>query len=190
MSTMRFLILATLLLPILTVYGNPVKQFFAGLQGGKPNLQLAGLKTEILTLARSVNRGLTETSADRDAMLKLFEQLEKKNKYKDSLKSPLINAVWDLEYTTSDSILGRGGSARFGPILQTIDAPNLFAKNTEVRVRVRVRVRVNLFAESTEAPFNLNILSLSLTITLTPTLTLTSALTPTLTLTLTYSLKH
>lgn len=102
------------------------------LPGGKAaRMPVAALKSEILSLASEVKRGLIETPEQKDEMLKLFELLETKNKYKDSLNSPLINAVWDLKYTTSDSILGRNGSKRVGQILQTIDAPNLFAKNTE-----------------------------------------------------------
>lgn len=101
------------------------------MQAGKGSASVITLKSDILNLARKVNRGFTETPADKETMLSLFEQLEKKNKYKDSLKSSLINAVWNLEYTTSDSILGRGGSPRVGPILQTIDGTNLSAKNTE-----------------------------------------------------------
>ena len=92
---------------------------------------VTNLKSEILSLARKVDRGLKETPTEKEAMLTLFEQLEKKNKYKESLKSSLINAIWKVEYTTSDSILGRGGSQRVGPILQTIDGPNLFAENTD-----------------------------------------------------------
>lgn len=115
----------------LVVTSNFLKTLFAGVKGGG-GVQVPALKTEILALARQTKRGLTETPAERDQMLVLFEQLEKKNKYKDSLKSPLVNAIWDLEYTTSDSILGRGGAVKVGPILQTIDAPNLYAFNSEV----------------------------------------------------------
>jgi hypothetical protein len=127
---MNLFFFISLLLP-LVVTSNFLKKLFAGVKGGG-GVQVPALKTEILALARQTNRGLTETSAERDQMLILFEQLEKKNKYKDSLKSPLINAIWDLEYTTSDSILGRGGAVKVGPILQTIDAPNLYAFNSEV----------------------------------------------------------
>jgi PAP_fibrillin len=100
-----------------------------GIFGGSSKVKT--LKSDILTLAKKVNRGASETAEDRAAMKKLFEALEKQNKYKNSLKSPLINAVWNLEYTTSDTILGRGGSPRVGPILQTIDANRAFAKNSE-----------------------------------------------------------
>lgn len=124
------------LLPFLVVFiqahlvtGNFLKNMLSG--GKAAGMPVAALKSEILSLAKKVERGLIETTDEKETMLRLFEQLEKKNKYKDSLKSPLINAVWDLKYTTSDSILGRNGSKRVGPILQTIDGPNLYAKNTE-----------------------------------------------------------
>ena len=112
-----------------SVKGNFLKSMLS--RGKASGMPVAALKSEILTLASKVDRGFIETSEEKETMLKLFEQLEKKNKFKDSLKSPLINAVWDLKYTTSDSILGRNGSKRIGPILQIIDGPNLFAKNTE-----------------------------------------------------------
>lgn len=128
MSTKTFTLVFILLSQILAVEGNFLKNM---MQAGKGSASVINLKSDILNLARKVNRGFTETPEEKETMLSLFEQLEKKNKYKDSLKSSLINAVWNLEYTTSDSILGRGGSQRVGPILQTIDGTNLFAKNTE-----------------------------------------------------------
>ena len=103
----------------------------AWLGGLKTSTKAGKLKEEILTLANETKRGLTESTQQRDQMQKLFASLEKENKIKASLSSPLVNAVWDLKYTTSDTILGRGGSPRVGPILQTIDAPNRFAKNSE-----------------------------------------------------------
>ena len=126
---MQFILLAALIFQVVTVEGNFLKSMFAGVKGS--SMKSATLKTQILTLARQTRRGLIETNEEKEAMLNLFEQLEKENKYKDSLSSPLINAIWNLEYTTSDSILGRGGSERVGPIFQTIDGPNLYAKNTE-----------------------------------------------------------
>jgi len=93
------------------------------------------LKTKILDLSEKVNRGLTETKEDREAILDLFGQLEKKNPNKNTLSNPSLNAVWELKYTTSDSILGRGGGGtKVGPILQTINAKNLTAENSEVIV--------------------------------------------------------
>ena len=47
------------------------------------------------------------------------------------MSSPLVNKIWELKYTTSDAILGRGSQKRIGPILQMIDAINLKAFNSE-----------------------------------------------------------
>ena len=96
------------------------------------NAPVAALKAQILAQAAKTQRGLTETEEEKEEMAKLFAQLEQKNKVKNALSSPLVNAVWCLQYTTSDTILGRGASPRVGPILQTIDAPNGFAQNSEV----------------------------------------------------------
>eukprot|EP01036_Dinobryon_divergens_P047769 gene47769-64075_t len=54
------------------------------------------------------------------------------NLSKEPLKDPNINATWTLEYTTSDTVLGRGGWKRVGPTLQIIDTTNLKAENKEV----------------------------------------------------------
>ena len=90
------------------------------------------LKQELLSLAKQVDRGLTESSADNKNINQLFTELEKCNKFKSSLKSPLVNGVWELQYTTSDTILGRGSNPRIGKIIQVIDAINGFAENKEV----------------------------------------------------------
>lgn len=91
------------------------------------------LKDDILSLARKVDRGLTESAEDRKQMMDLFCALEECNKRNNTLSSPDLSAVWSLEYTTSDSILGRKSPfPKVGPILQTIDARNLKAKNEEV----------------------------------------------------------
>lgn len=96
------------------------------------------LKAELLTLARKVNKGLTESSSDKQEVLRLFEELERRNIYNNTLSSPDLSAVWSLEYTTSDSLIQRGSSVTTsGPILQTIDTrdiKDLLAENTEVRV--------------------------------------------------------
>lgn len=89
-------------------------------------------KKELLQLSRKVQRGLTETPEERKKILNLFEQLERSNSKNATLSDPNLSAVWELEYTTSDSILGRGKAPKVGPILQTIDAKNLKARNAEV----------------------------------------------------------
>eukprot|EP00567_Pseudictyota_dubia_P010657 CAMPEP_0197452262 /NCGR_PEP_ID=MMETSP1175-20131217/31620_1 /TAXON_ID=1003142 /ORGANISM="Triceratium dubium, Strain CCMP147" /LENGTH=160 /DNA_ID=CAMNT_0042985229 /DNA_START=264 /DNA_END=746 /DNA_ORIENTATION=- len=77
-------------------------------------------------------RGLAETPEQREKIASLFEQLERTNPVKKPLNSDKVNGVWSLRYTTSDSILGRNGSPRVGPILQKIDTENLCAENSEV----------------------------------------------------------
>jgi hypothetical protein len=104
--------------------------FFLTVPGAKKTREL--LKTELLDLAVETKRGLTASSEQQDKILRLFERLEKLNPTKKTLKSDLVNGVWDLQYTTSDSILGRGGFPRVGPILQTINTRELTAENSEV----------------------------------------------------------
>ena len=119
--------------------------------GGAASLTRGGnseiLKRKILDLARTVNRGLTESEDERNEMLHLFEKLEKMSKNDEPLKSSLVNDVWQLEYTTSDSILGRNDFPRVGPILQTIDTTNLFAENSETVSYFGVRVPRKVTAE-------------------------------------------
>ena len=76
--------------------------------------------------------GLTETVEEREQIEKLFKMLEAKSPTKSPLTQPSkADGIWSLEYTTSDSILGRGGYERIGPILQMIDTKNLKAENSE-----------------------------------------------------------
>eukprot|EP01083_Nonionella_stella_P093236 261189_1 len=102
------------------------------------------LKKEILTLASDTNRGLTATQEEKREMEDLFEQLEALNPTSNPLitidedknknNTPSVNGDWSLDYTTSDSILGKGGSPRIGPIVQAIDTTTIppSAKNSEV----------------------------------------------------------
>lgn len=92
----------------------------------------SSLKSSILSLADRTNRGLNETEEEKKEMLILFEKLEKLSSTKNTLKDPNTSGLWDLKYTTSSSILGRGGFARIGPILQKIDVKNLMAENSEI----------------------------------------------------------
>lgn len=89
------------------------------------------LKSQILDISRRTARGLKESSTDRENLIKLFEELEKISPNKASLSSPYVNAKWQLEYTTSDSILGRKGYKKIGDIYQIVDAKNLKAENSE-----------------------------------------------------------
>lgn len=109
--------------------GQCLTQLSGLLGGGSMRVKL---KAEILSLARETERGLSETPEQRQRMLKLFGKLEKLNPSPKSLASPNTNGRWSLEYTTSDSILGRGGFKRLGPIYQSIDTEKLTAENSEV----------------------------------------------------------
>jgi hypothetical protein len=92
------------------------------------------LKEQILSLASETQRGLTATNAQVEEMDGLFSQLEKFNPTVNPLtnKNSKLSGDWSLEYTTSDSILGKGGAPKIGPIIQTIDTATLSAKNSEV----------------------------------------------------------
>lgn len=90
------------------------------------------LKNEILSLATKTERGLTETEEEKNRMQRLFEDLETLNPTSSVLTSPFLSAVWDLKYTTSSNILGRGSKIpKVGKILQTINAEKLTAENSE-----------------------------------------------------------
>lgn len=90
------------------------------------------LKTELLQLSRETKRGIEATPEQKQRIMNLFQQLERLNPTPKPLKSPLINADWSLEYSTSDSIIGKGDYPRIGPIVQTIDTVSLSAENSEV----------------------------------------------------------
>eukprot|EP00981_Chlorochromonas_danica_P014198 scaffold7537_cov179-Ochromonas_danica.AAC.19 len=51
----------------------------------------------------------------------LFEELEERNPVKVTLTNPLLNGVWELEYSTSEGTIGKKGPKKVGKILQTID---------------------------------------------------------------------
>ena len=89
------------------------------------------LKDDLLKICADSKRGTTATTEQQLEISKLFNNLEKLNPTKKPLRSPEVNGVWSLEYSTSDSIIGRGGFPRIGPILQTIDTTTLSAENSE-----------------------------------------------------------
>ena len=98
------------------------------------NERRSNLKSLILDLANESKRGLIATDEQKDEMEKLFVRLEALNPTRNPLtsKKPSVNGDWDLRYTTSDSILGKGGAPRVGAIIQNIDTTTLSAKNSEV----------------------------------------------------------
>lgn len=103
---------------------------FQAFQVGGPTREQ--LKTDLLKLCKDTNKGLTATPDQKSEINDLFSKLEKVNPTKKSLSSDLVNGIWSMEYTTSDSILGKGGFPRIGPILQTIDTATMSAENSEV----------------------------------------------------------
>mmetsp|Transcript_61404 Transcript_61404/g.176782 ORF Transcript_61404/g.176782 Transcript_61404/m.176782 type:complete len:193 (+) Transcript_61404:35-613(+) len=90
------------------------------------------LKSELLELSSETMRGITATPEQAKRIEDLFGKLEKLNPTRKPLKSPLVNGDWSLEYSTSDSIIGKGDFPRVGPIVQRIDTTSLAAENSEV----------------------------------------------------------
>jgi len=114
------------------------------------NARRTKLKEQILSLASETQRGLTATEAQAEDMQHLFSQLEQLNPTVNPLTNTNsnLNGDWSLDYTTSDSILGKGGPPRMGPIVQSIDTTTLSAKNSEtLRVANVVNVPRSITAE-------------------------------------------
>lgn len=107
---------------------------------------------QILDLATETERGLTATDEQKDEMQQLFAKLEKLNPTTNPLiinknKPSVVNGDWSLDYTTSDSILGKGGFPRVGKIIQNIDTTTLSAKNSEVVKYAVINVPRSITAE-------------------------------------------
>lgn len=107
------------------------------------------LKTKLLDLANSTKRGLIATPEQKEEILALFEKLEKLNPIQAPLASAKVNGDWSLDYSTSDSIIGKGGFPRVGPIVQKIDTNNLVAENSEIVSYFGVKVPRKVTAELT-----------------------------------------
>jgi hypothetical protein len=90
------------------------------------------LKADLLDLSYETKRGIDATPEQAERIQGLFVKLERLNPTRKPLKSPLINADWSLEYSTSGLIIGKGDFPRVGPIVQKIDTISLLAENTEV----------------------------------------------------------
>mmetsp|Transcript_25489 Transcript_25489/g.61273 ORF Transcript_25489/g.61273 Transcript_25489/m.61273 type:complete len:245 (-) Transcript_25489:445-1179(-) len=109
------------------------------------------LKERILQLASDTKRGLVATEEQAEEMQDMFAKLEKFNPTVNPItnKYSTLSGDWLLEYTTSDSILGKGGFERVGPIVQNIDIPTLSAKNSEVVKYVFANVPRSVSSELT-----------------------------------------
>lgn len=112
---------------ILNLSFLPITSAFFFLDGTRTKL-----KTDLLNLATETQRGINATPSQTDQIRSLFEQLERINPTKNPLQSSKVNGDWSLDYSTSDSIIGKGGLPRVGPIVQNIDTNLLSAENREV----------------------------------------------------------
>lgn len=91
-------------------------------------------KIELLDLIKPLQRGVAAEPEDIDAVEVAAQELEKLNPTPKTLASPLVNGKWELLYTTSQSVNGKGRPAPFrpsGPIYQILDAVNGKARNKE-----------------------------------------------------------
>jgi hypothetical protein len=119
--------MALLVILFLCLFTFAFALFGGGTNGAK------ALQKKILDLSDSVNRGLSETPADREQVQKWFYELAKLDPTKGkALSDKDLSGTWLLRYTTSDSILGRGKSPRVGPIRQMLDTTGLRAANSEI----------------------------------------------------------
>lgn len=106
----------------------------AGVGGGNAAAKRDAAKQELLDLIAPLERGLLADADDAAAVDAAASALERLNPTRSPLASPLLNGKWELLYTTSASILGKTKPFFLrpsGPIYQTLDAPNLRARNRE-----------------------------------------------------------
>ncbi|CAM9560774.1 unnamed protein product, partial [Chrysoparadoxa australica] len=104
----------------------------------KPPTQL---KEQLLTTIAPLEKGRKASEEDAAQVEGIVKKLENANPTKSPLKSPLINARWELLYTTSQSINGKSSPAiirSIGPIYQYIDTNNLTARNEEFFSPLRI----------------------------------------------------
>jgi hypothetical protein len=107
----------------------------------------SNIKKKLIEESRRVQKGLTETTSDRDYISSLVQKLEGMNSSKEPLKDPNLNATWNLEYTTSSAVLGKNGFKRVGPTLQVIDTKNLLAENIETISVFGIKIEQKVKAE-------------------------------------------
>ena len=120
---------------------NPLGRLFGGLFGGGAgggDAERARLKAALLDALEGLERGVSASEAQRDAVDAAARALEARNPNRACLRSPaaraLLSGEWELLYTTSASILGATRPWPFrplGPIFQTIDVDRLRARNRE-----------------------------------------------------------
>lgn len=95
--------------------------------------ELSDARAELLKLAGELDRGVIADESKHAKVAELVGKLEKANPVPKPLASPLLSDKWELQYTTSTSILGVNKRLKpAGPIYQTIDAANLKGRNDEI----------------------------------------------------------
>ena len=130
--TLNFAILVSLVVATIGIFqGNSIK----------------ALKRNLLQECSRVNKGLTESNEDREKILDIAKQLERFNPSKGPVTDKNLNGTWTLEYTTSDSILGRKGLKKSGPIFQSIDNNRLTAENSETVILWGFKIPRKVVAE-------------------------------------------
>ena len=91
------------------------------------------LKKEILDLSKVLERGLRDDVEKEKKMQSLFKNLEELNLNGNTLSNPNLNGDWNLEYTSSKTLIGKGKIGRkTGEILQRINVKTLRAENSEI----------------------------------------------------------
>lgn len=119
-----------LIVSILSIWrcsGNGIFSF-----GNSKSKTRTALKQDLLDLSRATQRGLTQSPEQKEKIRQIFVMLEKQNPHKKSLASKLTSGKWNLEYTTSDSILGRKSPFKRDKIIQILDTTALTVENSEV----------------------------------------------------------
>lgn len=110
---------------------------FLIMSSGSTSSSTSDVKQRLLQLCKKTKRGKAESEEEKSTIATLFAEMERRNLRNDTLSDPNINAVWSLEYTTSNALLRRGSKVKtVGPILQTIDVrdkDDLRSENAEVR---------------------------------------------------------
>jgi hypothetical protein len=84
-------------------------------------------RAQLLDFIAPLQRGAAASPEQKARVEAMAAELERLNPTRAPLASPLLSGRWQLEYTTSDSILGTKRLLRpTGPIYQFIDGPGLW----------------------------------------------------------------
>eukprot|EP00929_Paragymnodinium_shiwhaense_P036033 TRINITY_DN19362_c0_g1_i1.p1 TRINITY_DN19362_c0_g1~~TRINITY_DN19362_c0_g1_i1.p1 ORF type:complete len:243 (-),score=44.17 TRINITY_DN19362_c0_g1_i1:96-824(-) len=114
-----------------------------------PTVDNTGLKQNLLSAIEGTARGADMTEKNQEAIISVFEELEKRNPTAAPVASPLLKGDWELLWTTSQTILGMGRPGPFRPvpdkpILQFLDPTAGVARNLEDTVFGRNTVEAEI----------------------------------------------